>query len=252
MYAIHSHSRQTRVLLVDDNVFVRESLRNLLGEQFDIVAEARDGHEAIDCCNKLQPDVVLLDISLPDASGFDVLGQILRCCPRARTIFVSIHASEEYVHQAFRLGACGYVVKTQASQQLIPAINIAIGGASIRNTTEPRTNGFIGVQLAIHSAEVSKPELTAVDPGDVAQGTWQGPSVCGEQQRLLDQFAESVRVVMELLQDQCNAIMSGDLAANRFDLLIHAANEHKQDAKYSYLRHVQTHRCDAGHELEQR
>lgn len=88
--------------------------------------------------------------------------------------------------------------------------------------------------------------MAAVEPEKMTPGASRAEFVlCGEARRLLDQFAEAATCVLQLLEQQSVAVLSGDLEANRFDLLIHQANERKQDAKYEYLHHLQTHGCDA-------
>jgi hypothetical protein len=75
--------------------------------------------------------------------------------------------------------------------------------------------------------------------------TTSGVAVCSEQRRLLDMFGEAVQELLLLHEQQFLAIVAGDLESNRFDLLIHMANEKKQQAKYAYLQHVETHACSA-------
>jgi DNA-binding NarL/FixJ family response regulator len=252
MYVINSHSRQTRILLVDDSDIVRAALRRLLESNFEVVGEARDGREAVTCCQELQPDIVLLDISLPDASGFRLIKDILRCSSHTRTIFVSTHASKEYVNEAFRRGAFGYVVKGNASRELITAINIAVAGCSIHHSTQRvESTVLVGAPCADHVTEAPKPVLSARGSDAGTLGPSRFPlSVCAEGRQFFTDFAQAVVEVVKLLQNQLNAVMNGDLAANRFDLLIHEANERKQDAKYSYLHHLHTHGCDAADGLE--
>jgi CheY-like chemotaxis protein len=235
-----------RVLLVDDSDSIRASLRSIIEQpELKVVGEARNGREAVVECEKLQPDVVLLDISLPDLNGFQVIDKILRRCPETRPIFVSTHGSARYIQEAFRRGACGYVLKSKAMDHLRQAIKIAVGRRS-------RPERFVGGgQLATIAPEVSTPGLTAMDGTEVIRRTLRE---CADAQNLLNDFAETVRCVVLLLEEQLQAVESGDFAANRFDVLIHEANERKQDAKYAYLHHAQVHGCDVNkpHGPEQR
>lgn len=240
--------RHPRVLLVDDNDLIRAALRTLLEQCCDIVGEAVDGREAVGQSSLLQPDLVLLDVSLPDASGFRVLREIARCSPRSRIIFVSSHVSEPYIREAARLGASGYVSKSKVSTHLLPAIRDAFGRDSHHRVRRARSGigSRIGKQLAMRNAEASQPAVTEMDRNEIISPNLRVHlPACREAQRLLNDFADSVKTVLKLLEQQFDAVLSADLSANRFDLLIHDANERKQDAKYAYLRHIQTHGCDA-------
>lgn len=241
-------SQRPRILLVDDNDVIRAALRAVVEHSCEVIGEARDGREAVIHSTASQPDVVLLDISLPDSNGYRVLQEIRRCSPRSRIIFVSTHSSEPYVREAFRLGASGYVSKSKVSTHLLPAIHTAVSSAARHSVTRSLSSigGQIGHQVASPAVEVSLPVMTEPDTHEMISPTSRMRLLpCNIAQHLLDQFAGSVKAVLQLLEKQFDAVVSGDPAANRFDLLIHEANERKQDAKYAYLRHLQLHGCDA-------
>jgi hypothetical protein len=181
-----------------------------------------------------------------------VIEDIRRCCFPTRVIFVSTHTSKDYVNEAFERGACGYVVKGNAARELITAVNIAVAGHSVRGTTEGLEPAVpVGEAFAHDSVEALKPVSSARGHGD---GTSRSPrfpsSLCAEGQQLFRDFGQAIELLLKLLQDQLNAVTKGDPAANRFDLLIHQANERKQDTKYSYLHHLHTHGCDAAYGIE--
>lgn len=121
-----------RVLLVDDHQLVRDGLRSRLGESegIVIVGEASNGTEALALAASLQPDLVLLDIGLPDISGLDVAARLAAVAPQARALMLSMYDNREYVTSALRAGACGYVLKDATSKEIIAAIRAVAAGAS--------------------------------------------------------------------------------------------------------------------------
>lgn len=116
----------TRVLLADDHALVRAGIRALLNkiEGVDVIAEAGDGHEALRLIKELQPDIVLLDITMPDLSGFEVLEQSKQQFPDVRVIILTVHDGGEYAMQALRDGAAGYLPKSAAANELQLALEI--------------------------------------------------------------------------------------------------------------------------------
>ena len=119
-----------RVLLIDDHELVRSGIRALLEKSEDIrvVGEAGEGHEALACIRETNPDVVLLDISLPGLNGLEVAAKARKDSPRLRIVFLSMHANEEYVLQALKIGASGYVLKQSSTRELELAVRSAKKG----------------------------------------------------------------------------------------------------------------------------
>ena len=113
-----------RILLADDHLIVRQGLRALLeGEGFEVMAEVGDGQEATKLARQRCPDVAVLDFSMPSLNGLDAAREILKTCPRARAILLTMHTEDHYVLEALRAGVKGYVVKTQAAADLVRAIH---------------------------------------------------------------------------------------------------------------------------------
>jgi two-component system response regulator NreC len=113
-----------RVLLADDHRIVREGVRALLEKAGEVVVgEAGDGQEALRLARLLNPDVVILDVSMPRLNGLDAAREIRRQLPAVRTLFLSMHADAESVRQALKAGARGYVVKSQAFEDLLRALS---------------------------------------------------------------------------------------------------------------------------------
>ena len=117
-----------RILIVDDHPQWRGTLRRLLDDNphFHVIGDANDGIEAIQKVTRLHPDVVLLDIGLPRLNGFDVAKQIRQLAPLTDVIFVTLNSSEAFVREALRIGTCGYVLKTEASRDLRPAVEAVL------------------------------------------------------------------------------------------------------------------------------
>jgi two-component system, NarL family, response regulator NreC len=113
----------TRVLLADDHVILRQGLKALLEPAgFSVVGEASDGREAIRLAHKLNPEVAVLDLSLPLLNGLDAAREIHQTCPRTRALILTMHAEDHYLLEALRAGVRGYLVKTHAAADLIQAI----------------------------------------------------------------------------------------------------------------------------------
>jgi two-component system, NarL family, response regulator DevR len=126
-------SRRTRVLLVDDSEMVRTGLRTLLGTEpsVEVVGEAVNVETGVEAGGRLKPDVVLLDIRLPDGSGIDVCRQILKCSPDTRVLMVTSMIDDNVVDEAIRAGAHGYLLKEIDGRGLVNAIRDVAAGKSI-------------------------------------------------------------------------------------------------------------------------
>ncbi len=122
--------KRIRMLLVDDHALVRAGLRALLQNLsgVEVVAEAVDGREALEAIKTLAPDVVLMDISMPGLNGLEAAAAATRDFPDSRIIILSAHSSEEYVGQALRAGAAGYLLKDAATVELELAIKAVARG----------------------------------------------------------------------------------------------------------------------------
>ena len=116
------------VVLVDDHRLLRDGLKTVIeaSGKFEVVAEGADGRDAIDLAAKHQPDIVLLDIWMPNLSGIDAVAEIRRKSPGSRVVMMSQHDTGSYVQSALREGACGYVLKTAASGELLAALSAAM------------------------------------------------------------------------------------------------------------------------------
>ena len=117
-------------VLADDHPIVRQGLRALLqgDDGCDIVGEAADGLTALDLITRLRPELAILDIQLPDLNGLEVARRVQRQAPDTRVIILSMYADEPYVLEALRYGVAGYVLKADATTDLITAVHAAMAG----------------------------------------------------------------------------------------------------------------------------
>lgn len=121
---------EVRIVLADDHNIVRAGVRALLDNipEMRVVAETGNGREALDLIRKHKPDVVLLDIAMPELNGLEVTQIVSKEFPAIRIIILSMHKSDEYVLQALRFGAAGYLLKDTAANELELAINAVMKG----------------------------------------------------------------------------------------------------------------------------
>jgi DNA-binding NarL/FixJ family response regulator len=119
-----------KILLADDHSLVADGLRLILETQpdFDVVGVARTGREAIQLTGKLKPDVLLMDVGMPELNGIDAAELITLDHPAVAVVMLSMYASQDYVLRAFRVGARGYVLKESAGQEVVEAVRISHRG----------------------------------------------------------------------------------------------------------------------------
>ena len=119
-----------RILIADDHGVVAEGLKQLVEAEADmqVVALVGDGREAVQQARDSQPDVVLMDLSMPELNGADATRAILQRDPKSRVIVLSMYAQREYVRRALKAGAAGYVVKRSAAKEVVEAIRAVHAG----------------------------------------------------------------------------------------------------------------------------
>ena len=122
----------TRILLADDHALVRAGVRRILEAEpdLDVVGEASDGAEAVELARTLEPDLVVLDVSMPRTTGLQAAREIKRRTPGAQVLMLSMHDNEQYFFSALKAGACGYVLKSAADEDLVSACRAAVRGES--------------------------------------------------------------------------------------------------------------------------
>lgn len=121
-----------RILLADDHRMVREGLRSLLEKEDDIevVGEAEEGRKAVELVRELQPDVVVMDITMPNLNGVDATRQIVNEFPKTKIIALSMHFSKIFVVNMLKAGALGYILKGDPSEELVEGVRTVSGGGA--------------------------------------------------------------------------------------------------------------------------
>lgn len=132
----------TRIILADDHQIIRQGLRSLISRQagMEVVAEADDGRQAVQLANELNPTLVIMDVSMPDLNGVEATRQILRERPNVKVLALSMHADREYIDRMLEAGACGYMLKDCAFEELAEAIRTVLSG---RRFLSPRAAGTV-------------------------------------------------------------------------------------------------------------
>ncbi len=128
-------SKPARLVIVDDHELVRAGLRALLTGQrgLELVGEAKNGREAVEQCRSLQPDLVLIDVRMPELDGLAACRIIKQEFPAISVVLITIHENPEYLLEALRAGAAGYVLKDISQRELISTIQYVLRGESILN-----------------------------------------------------------------------------------------------------------------------
>ncbi|HEX5761329.1 MAG TPA: response regulator transcription factor [Thermoanaerobaculia bacterium] len=147
---------KVRVLVADDHTIVRQGLVSLLNDsgECEVVAEAADGVEALEKAHAVQPEVAVLDLSMPRLSGLEVVRRLREELPATRVLVLTVHEEEEYVLPIVRAGAAGYLVKDSAASELLAAVRALRAG-----------RGYFGPQAArVLAEQLQNPEGAPEDP----------------------------------------------------------------------------------------
>lgn len=153
------------VVLADDHVLVRDGIKALLEDQTGIVVidEASDGKEALEVVKRSNPDVLIVDIRMPEMNGIEVVAEINKSSSNVKTLVLSMHDSEEYVVKAIQAGADGYLLKGASKEEFLKALNnVASGGKYFTGDVSAIImNNFVNGNVA---AVKSKSEIPVEDP----------------------------------------------------------------------------------------
>ena len=160
-----------RVLLADDHRVVSEGLKRLLAEDFELVGMVEDGRALVAAAKKLQPDVIVADITMPHLNGIDAMAQLKKDNPHIKVVFLTMHQDPAYARRALEAGAAGFVVKHSAPAELVMAIHAALKGQTF---ITPALASDVLRQAQHGSRETERPRPSA-DPtpaGNIATA-WQ-------------------------------------------------------------------------------
>ena len=167
-----SAAHRPRVLLADDHLLVAEALKSLLSPDFDLVGVVEDGRELVEAAQKLRPDVIVADITMPHLNGIDALVRMRQGGDRTPVVFLTMHRDVTFARRALDAGASGFVLKHSASVELVAAIRAALQGKT-----------YLTPQLA----------------GEVLEALKEGPDQGGEDP--IDSLTPRQREVLQLLAE---------------------------------------------------
>ena len=133
-------SKKKHILIVDDHPLFREGLKAIIATntKYEVIGEASTGHASVKMAKELQPDLVLLDVSLPDKSGIQLINDILKFSSETRIMIVSMHSKIEYIVKSFQAGATGYLAKESAADRLLEGMDYVLKGDYFMDTSVSR------------------------------------------------------------------------------------------------------------------
>lgn len=137
-----------RIVIVDDHTLLRAGLRALLAQEpgIEIVGEAGDGHEAIRVVGQLEPDLVLMDLTMPNMNGIEAIAEIKRRYPNVRVLVMTLHTMEDFIHASLNAGADGYILKDATHEELRVAIRSVLQGKTYlsMDVSAKVVSGYLG------------------------------------------------------------------------------------------------------------
>jgi two-component system response regulator DegU len=193
-----------RLVLADDHSLFREGLKRIINLEDDmvVVGECGDGKAALETCRKLEPDVILMDINMPELNGVEATQLIEKSCTKTKVIILSIHDDESYVFESLRKGASGYLLKDMGAESLIEAIRLVAKGQAY---VHPKVTGSLIDELKrlsdqendIHMPQKGR-ELTPTH--DMKNPSW-NVSLTNREEEVLELMAKGCnnRVIGETL-----------------------------------------------------
>jgi DNA-binding NarL/FixJ family response regulator len=144
--------KRTRLLIADDHVMFAQGLESLLRDEFELLGTAGNGEELVEATLRLDPDVILVDISMPVLNGFDAVRRIKASGSETKIIFVTMHDDATLLSEAFRCGASGYILKQAAGEELVNAIREVAHG---NNYVSPLVTNLPPEHLPIHTQKTT-------------------------------------------------------------------------------------------------
>ncbi|MCU0599850.1 MAG: response regulator transcription factor [Desulfobacterales bacterium] len=130
-------NQKKRIVIIDDHPLFREGLKSIIAKEtrYEVVGEAGTGRQGLQKTKELKPDLALVDVSLPDQSGIELIREILESSPQTLVLIVSMHSKIDYIVKAFQTGAMGYIVKESAADMLLKGMDQVIQGNYFMDTS---------------------------------------------------------------------------------------------------------------------
>jgi len=220
-----------RLLIADDHALVREGLRTMLsGEDgLSVIAEAHNGQEALSLCKELRPDLVLMDVRMPVMDGLEATRKIKQEMPKTSVVMVTMHENPDYLFEAVKAGAAGYVLKDASGERLLGAVRRTLEG-------ESPLNQELAMRLLVRLArereggsgvaESEADEATTTDgaahaASGAASREGDGAAGRGETERMESLTPREIEVLRLLSQGQTNPQIAQNLTVSRGTVKIH-------------------------------
>jgi DNA-binding NarL/FixJ family response regulator len=137
---LSEHTSKVRILVADDHAGVRELVESMLEPTFEVIGTVGNGKALVETARRLQPDVIITDISMPILSGIEAAKQLQEFGSRAKVVFLTVHSDPDIVRACLNVGACGYVVKPRMDSDLLPAVREALAGRIFLSPTDNHEN----------------------------------------------------------------------------------------------------------------
>ena len=232
-----TQTNPARLLIADDHALVREGLRTMLSGEEDIhvIAEANDGQQALSSCRELRPDLVLMDVRMPVMDGLEATRRIKQEMPQTSVVMVTMHENPDYLFEAVKAGAAGYVLKDASGERLLGAVRRTLEGESplnqelamrllvrlARERGEDGTQGS-GSQEVETEADTSGAEANKGTHASEAAGEeGEGAGDRGEAERVASLTPREIEVLTLLSQGQTNPQIAQNLTVSRGTVKIH-------------------------------
>src|SRR5215203_4255898 len=221
-----ARSQTARLLIADDHALVREGLRTMLSgeEGIEVIAEANDGQQALDVCRELEPDLVLMDVRMPEMDGLQATKRIKQEMPKTSVMMVTMHDNPDYLFEAVKAGAAGYVLKDASGERLLNAVRRTLEGESPLNQDlamqllarlATESSGGGSEEVSREAAEEASLEAETEPQADHSETHQAGPSGSGrtrEATRQIDSLTpREVEVLKLLSQGQTNPQIAQNL-----------------------------------------